>query len=334
MKGRTRDDGTVIVDGDARQRFHDNRGYGEPRDGTLALSRVEAAHLLERGDLDTVDGDGAAVVLHRFAADDTSFLPGYTVYADLRERGFYPGHDPDEGRIPLPPQGTVPAAADAADLHSIDPRPERASVAASTLGDGTVAAVDDEGDVTYLRTTSWDATGDATGLSEAVPDAVAAVEDGLPATACGDHTLLDAGAAADALHDGLHLGAPTPSGLRLAPPESVYVDDHVGLDADLAALASDPVEDVVYADLRARGFVPRTGFKFGGDLHAYERPAPGEDHSTILVRTRHPADDVPVRELARLVRLATGVRKQLVLGFADPDAGELPRYVAVDRERP
>ena len=48
----------VRVGGDARQRFYDARGYGRPLDGNeIALSRVEAAHLLFRGDLSGIELD-------------------------------------------------------------------------------------------------------------------------------------------------------------------------------------------------------------------------------------------------------------------------------------
>lgn len=336
MNGR-RDGDRVLLGGDARQRFHDNSGYGEPVDAGLALTPVEAAHLLDRGDVDAVDGDDAATYLRRAATDDPSFLPTFTVYADLRDRGFYPGHDADEGTIQLPPRGTVPAAAGPEERRTVVSVGERATVAASALGDRTVAAVDDDGDVTYLRTAAWDGDGDAAVLGdpEALPDALADAsgDGGIPATVVGDHVLLDGGDAA-ALHDRFLLGTPTAAGLRLTASEAVSLDDRVGLDADLAALASDPVEDAVYADLRDRGLVPRTGFKFGADLRAYERAAPGDEHAALLVRTLHTAADVPVRELARMARLARGVRKRLVFGVVDPAADDDPHYVKVERDRP
>jgi tRNA-intron endonuclease len=337
VNGR-RDGDRVLLGGDARQRFHDNSGYGEPVDAGLALTPVEAAHLLDRGDVDAVDGDGAATYLRRAATDDHSFLPTFTVYADLRDRGFYPGHDADEGTIQLPPRGTVPAAAGPEERRTVVPVAERAAVAAATLGGRTIAAVDDDGDVTYLRTAAWDGGGDAAviGEGDALPEALRDASDdgGIPATVAGDHVLLDAGDAAETLHDRFLLGTPTAAGLLLTASEAVSLDAGVGLDVDLTALASDPVEDAVYADLRDRGLVPRTGFKFGADLRAYERAAPGDEHAALLVRSLHTAADVPVRELARMARLARGVRKRLVFGIVDPAADDDPRYVWVERDRP
>ncbi|MFB6076647.1 MAG: tRNA-intron lyase, partial [Candidatus Nanohaloarchaea archaeon] len=84
MDGTLRADGVVELGGDARQRFYDSRGYGDPLDGNrLAVAPVEAAHLLSRGDLDAVDG----MCLRDFLArvDVREFV----VYRDLRDRGFY-----------------------------------------------------------------------------------------------------------------------------------------------------------------------------------------------------------------------------------------------------
>jgi tRNA-intron endonuclease len=87
-------DGDVVhVGHDARQRFHDSRGYGYPLEGNdVALAPVEAAHLLARGDLAAVDGMDFRAFLR--ASDDPTLPVRYLVYADLRERGFYcaPAH--------------------------------------------------------------------------------------------------------------------------------------------------------------------------------------------------------------------------------------------------
>ena len=49
--------GVVVVGEDAKQRFHDSRGYGIPKKGNeIELDPVEAAHLLLRGDIDNIDG--------------------------------------------------------------------------------------------------------------------------------------------------------------------------------------------------------------------------------------------------------------------------------------
>jgi tRNA-intron endonuclease len=77
----------------------------------------------------------------------------------------------------------------------------------------------------------------------------------------------------------------------------------------------------VYAALRERGVVPKTGFKFGADFRTYADVESVEDlgHSELLVRVLEPGHAFAPRDLALDVRLAHGVRKEMV--FAIPDSG-------------
>ncbi|MEF8855632.1 MAG: tRNA-intron lyase, partial [Haloarculaceae archaeon] len=81
----TRSDGAVRAGPAAREQFYDARGYGQPREGDLVLAPVEAAHLLFRGDLATVDGMG----FEAFLASGAVLPVTFQVYKDLRDRGFY-----------------------------------------------------------------------------------------------------------------------------------------------------------------------------------------------------------------------------------------------------
>ncbi|OYR90332.1 endonuclease, partial [Halorubrum sp. E3] len=156
----------VRVGGDARQRFYDARGYGRPLDGNeIALSRVEAAHLLFRGDLSgiTLSDESDPVGFERFfvasAAAADRFAVRFLVYSDLRDRGFYlsPARDPWPGgrdaesdavdfvayeRGETPDTGNV--------KYPIQVVGERESVAAAELAGRTLAVVDEESDITYF----------------------------------------------------------------------------------------------------------------------------------------------------------------------------------------
>ncbi|GAA0715970.1 tRNA-intron endonuclease [Halorubrum trapanicum] len=160
----------VRVGGDARQRFYDARGYGRPLDGNeIALSRVEAAHLLFRGDLSGIElEDGSDPVgFERFfvasAAAADRFAVRFLVYSDLRDRGFYLS----PAREPWPGGGDAPS--DAVDFvayergetpdtgnvkYPIQVVGERESVAAAGLAGRTLAVVDEESDITYFAAES------------------------------------------------------------------------------------------------------------------------------------------------------------------------------------
>ena len=157
-------DGVVTVGGNARQQFHDARGYGTPTDGDeIRLARVEAAHLLLRGDLDAVVDDGDRLDFPAFftaaAAADERFPLRFLVYADLRDRGFYLsparegwlGATADERTdLTVAPRGTKPGTGEPA--HRVVVVGERESVPAADLAGLTLAVVDEESEISYLDT--------------------------------------------------------------------------------------------------------------------------------------------------------------------------------------
>ena len=217
-------DGVVRVGGDARQRFYDAHGYGRPLDrNRIELAPVEAAHLLSRGDLDAVvDASGADADSVSGAGgnadrlDFRSFLARtgtalrFTVYKDLRDRGFYlspareawPGVEGATGSAAggggsTADDDTPPATDNAASpvdfvvyprgkgpwddevAHQIRVVGEREGVPAASLGGTVLAVVDEDGELTYFGTdadpevgTTDDAT---TTLSDAdLPESIAA----------------------------------------------------------------------------------------------------------------------------------------------------------------
>lgn len=156
---------TVHLAGDARQRFHDSRGYGRSLGGNeIALSRVEAAHLLFRGDLGSITADGHSLDFPSFFARSAGaadrFAARFLVYTDLRDRGFYlsparaswPGgssdadstHDTD---FTVYERGADPGGAVAYRVRVLG---ERESLAAAGLAGLTLAVVDEESDISYF----------------------------------------------------------------------------------------------------------------------------------------------------------------------------------------
>lgn len=339
-------DGEVIVGGSARQRFYDARGYGRPTDdGGVALAPVEAAHLLYRGDLEAVDGQAFPAFLADAARDGAGDLVArFLVYADLRERGFYLA-------LPAATSASVPAETDfvvfergagppdGAVAYVLRVVGERATVAASTLGDGVVAVVDEESEVTYLETDRPTVEGGSdfvppaftgTVLSERVvawdpPDAL--YRTGFYGRPMGSREETTVGAHQLSLVEAAYLadiGALTVYGGPTAVRERGRAVEGERFDR----------RRVVYAALREAGAVPKTGFKFGADFRVYDTVESVESlgHSERLVRVI-PTDHVfSPRELALDVRLAGGVRKQMV--FAVVDAAGDVTWLSVSRLTP
>jgi len=69
----------------------------------------------------------------------------------------------------------------------------------------------------------------------------------------------------------------------------------------------------VYEDLRERGLIPKTGFKFGAHFRVYESSC--DKHSAFLVHVLPAEHTFSMHELARAVRLAHGVRKRMLFAF-------------------
>jgi tRNA-intron endonuclease len=347
MEGRTRE-GVVRVEGNARERFYDSRGYGRPDGPALELAPVEAAHLLYRGDLDAVDGSG----FREYLASEPGLAVRFLVYADLRSRGFYlaPTARGEEAGRDAVRDGQSETGGTAVDLD-VFPRGkgpwddevayrvrvvgERDPVPARSLGDATLAVVDEESEITYLQSRRPQVSGTSD----------AALPEGVPATLLGDRVAVW-DAPADLYGRGFY-GQPLdddPGDLQLSLLEAAHLAERGVLDVPDGPTAvverGREVEGdrfdrrlAVYDDLRRRGVVPKTGFKFGADFRTYADVTSVADlgHSELLVRVL-PVDHVfQPRDLALDVRLAHGVRKTMVFGLTD---GEHMEWLAVERLTP
>ena len=77
---------------------------------------------------------------------------------------------------------------------------------------------------------------------------------------------------------------------------------------------------LVFRDLKDRGFVIKTGFKFGSEFRLYNRGGgPGEGHSEYLVKIIFENYDINVLDFSSYVRVSHGVNKKLLLAIVDDD---------------
>ncbi len=82
----------------------------------------------------------------------------------------------------------------------------------------------------------------------------------------------------------------------------------------------------VYKDLRERGYMVKTGFKFGAHFRVYERGAFSRgEHSTYLVHVLTEGSSFEMPEVSRAVRLAQSVKKTLILAVVDSE-GDITYY--------
>jgi tRNA-intron endonuclease len=315
----------VRVEAPARERLYDNRGYGQPAEnGALELAPVEAAHLLYRGDLETVDDMALREFLSR-----RDLVIQFAVYVDLRERGYYLSVTPTmSDDFVVHPRGKGPWDDEIA--HRIRVVEERESIAAQSLFDDadTFAIVDEGGDNNYYE------------ISYPTFDGNDAYE--LPTFTgnIGTNRVL-VWEPPDGLHDegfyGQRLyGRHAESGpLQLSIVEAAYLEDSGSLTLADASSAVDYGQTIgndrfdrrltVSRRLREHGAIPKTGFKFGADFRIYEdfesvaAMKSGDDHSETLLQVISPDYEFTSWEISQDVRLAGAVNKQMVFALTDAD---------------
>ncbi len=158
-------------------------------------------------------------------------------------------------------------------------------------------------------------------------------------------------AQANALYQRGAFGKPLSGGkLQLAPVEALYLlnggkirvldrktSEEIGFDELCAKLAKrDPelmLKYFAYSDLRSRGYIVKSGLKFGAHFRVYARgDKPGETHSKYIVHAIPEGCKLTPTEFARAVRLAHSVRKTLLFAVVD-DEGDVT-YYSLTRERP
>ncbi|MBV1767594.1 MAG: tRNA-intron lyase, partial [Methanobacterium sp.] len=83
---------------------------------------------------------------------------------------------------------------------------------------------------------------------------------------------------------------------------------------------------LVFRDLRNRGYIVKTGFKYGSEFRLYERgKSGGEGHSDYLVNVISENYDLNVLDFSSYVRVAHGVNKKLLMAVVDEE-GDITYY--------
>ncbi len=349
------DEGRVVVaDPKAASQLHNKGSHGTPLSGgPLELTLLEAAYLVEAGRMRAERADGSAVGLEDLAtaggAQDTAFGVRYVVYRDLRERGYVvrpsttPGVD-----LEVLPRGAPLKGGERMWMLAVS---ERASFAttpflelvhrAEALGRKLlIGVVDEEGDVTHYRAQVREMGGELPRTAtEGAPE--------LGGWAFEDRVVTFDLGSADALAPPGQLGRRLGSSHQLSLIEAAWLaragrlrlrDASTGAPMDAEGLvararASQTDFDLrlrVYADLRERGLVAKTGFKYGTHFRAYEEDPEGH-HARFLVHAVPRDHETSWPELSRAVRLAHGVRKEMVFGAAGESGVE---YLKIRRVRP
>ena len=346
------DGDTVLVEDDrAASTLYNKGSHGTPESGgALRLSYLESAYLVEADRLRVEDGEGEEVTLEHLISSggraDPVFEVMYLVYRDMRERGYLvkpsttPGVDfdvfPRGGTHKDPSRQWLLAVSERASFGT-EPFLDMLHRAEKFDRRVLIGVVDEEGDVTHYAAQLREMGGTLPGEGEGM----------LEGWAFEDRVLAFDLEAAGALAPPGHLGRRLGDMHQLSLIESAHLletghltlkDAGTGQPLDDEAFMARvrerrPDFDLrfkVYRDLRENGLVVKTGFKYGTHFRAYDRD-PDTEHAKFLIHAVPRDLETSWPELSRAVRLAHGVRKEMVFGAADAKGVE---YLKLRRVRP
>lgn len=308
----------------------DKGAYGERERGPRqVLDPIEAAYLVEQDRLrvdDPTEGSSMGVrdILAFCARRSEGFETAYLVYRDLRARGRVARQREGDG-FDLYKEGAHPRRQNPSTL--VLPRAASAETTPTELDDlmgqarslgrrALLSVVDEESDVTHYEVAQATVSGQVDDPAPERASQARALLLGDRAILLEDAGLREAGYGKQAgdevfcsLPETYHLAE---HGLDLVDPEGQPaspsdVRERAGRLSRYGELALD-----AYRWLRARSLVPKTGFKYGVNFRVYQAPV-DQGHAPFLVQTA-PADEPwTFQELARLSRLAHGVKKRPIL---------------------
>jgi tRNA-intron endonuclease len=330
--------------------LYNNGYYGRPKGDTLELTLVEAAYLLYKNKLDITICE-KTLAFEEFFIEASKrqlfFELKYIVYKDLRERGYYVQPSVTDFRVY--PRGGHPGKTQAKMFVYV--RSERIpmllkdlltayNAAANVHKQMVLAIVDEESDLTYYEVKKADINGkmDTAPLKEEI----------IPATMLEDRVLVWDKQASGMLYERGFYGKPLDDErLQLSLVESAYlleqdiIDIKDGADGSIigikefSEMASSIDPDFArkyntYVDLRSRGSVPKTGFKFGTHFRVYNEVRSLEklSHSEYLIHAIPQDYEFLLPVMSRAVRLANSVRKQMLYAVEYADGIE---YIDIGR---
>jgi tRNA-intron endonuclease len=314
-------DGTSVRLSSAGCSLYEQSGYGRPESGGLRLSPEEACYLLHRNRIE-VEGFDFDTLLAYFAGIP-GFLRRFLVYRDLRERGYAVQTGPHDFRVFR--RGQRPGTGQS--QYMVRVLSERDLIAFETLiGETTASArmrkqhilaiVDDESELTYYEVKVQDLPA-AREISPMIR---------LEGTLVGNSAIIHPSSPIKDQVPSLGMNLDSER-LVLSPLEIIYLmtdgilnlrkDEYEidlgqfftkveGQDHELAPKAA------VYRDLRKRGYIPRTGYKFGHHFRVYTGK---KLHSELLVHAIAAGMQLPMSSISRSVRLAHSVKKKMLFAL-------------------
>lgn len=350
MPGELNGDLVLVNDQSEASQIYNKGYYGYPvSGGGIELDLLEAIYLVESDRLVILRGQdqlGLAELIKLAASHYEGFEILYIVYRDLRQRGYIVKSDAGDFDFRVFPRGGTPNTAQTKywvlaiserATFNIQEMFEETERSERTRKELLLAVVDEEGDLTYYRASTGAPQGPSTesGQGEAegflLEDRVLVLEEGqgVQLYAQGYYGKKIGKTLQLSLIETAHLMEIGRISIRF--PES-------GKKMTLSAFRKKAAEiqpdfDLrlrAYDDLRKKGLVVKTGFKYGSHFRVYDGN-PADHHSKYLVHAVPWDYETIWPEISRAVRLAHGVKKDIIFSKV---AKKQVEYIRLRRVRP
>ncbi|MEM2935098.1 MAG: tRNA-intron lyase [Candidatus Thermoplasmatota archaeon] len=304
-------------------------------EGKNRISLIEACYLLEKGKIE-IEKDGKRIDFEDFLKYAVSvfndFEIKYLVYRDLRERGYIAEIDEDfllyerGKKSPAEPSFIVKAISERANFKIKDVidwllQNEKKIV---------IGIVDEEGDLTYYLIKFFEIKSDI--KKEFYEGDIVVLND---RSVIFDEQLIN-----KVREEGI--GRDFGKYVQLSLMETAYMaknganlikdGDKISFEDFMKKVKSiqpDIKERLkVYEDLKNKGKLPKTGFKFGSHFRVYEGKI--QEHAPYLVHVIKNNYTATWAEVSRAVRLAQSVKKEMIFAVV----GKEIKYIRIKRITP
>jgi len=304
----------------------------------VSLSPAEAVYMVENGRLSVTMGGRTlsfSSLYSYFQSADPGFDALYITYRDLRARGYRVETGRDVIRVfprggaagETPSRYWVRTLSEGEPMH-LEELLGWINACARQRRELLISISDEEGDITYYQFDEIEPKGDFGSMPKDV---------GGQASLTGKRVVLWDEELAGQLFEkwfiGKYVGG---GGLVLSPHEAYCLTAGHGMkvcDARGDELSPQelfqrfnegdprfPEKHVVYEELRSRGLLPKTGYKFGCDFRVYSDHPDRQPHSPYLVHSVPEGYSFSLWSLASAVRLSHSVRKTMLYAHGLPVA--------------
>lgn len=133
-------------------------------------------------------------------------------------------------------------------------------------------------------------------------------------------------------------------GLMLSPTEALYLlennrikikdgDKEISFKELLKRFKNDKeieLKYAVYSDLRKKGYIVKSGFRFGTYFRLYEKGIrPGEGKTSFLIEIIPENKNLKIKDIQKSIKIAQFVKKNLILAIVDND--KRIQYIKLNR---